>query len=543
LLAYEYVGKVDEADLFKQIDDAVRESELCRPKWESRKDYRENTINKAIENAKKNKAEAAPLFAAPVEPAAQAAAGKAMAASAGVQGTMPHGTLEITDIPPYNPAIEDGFSKAVVDAVCNGTTIPRQFMHRLIRTFVRTLASPFLKFENLRCNPTSYANNIGESGTGKRLVLERGIFDIFAPLIAGRSDPDGLQIVAAKALVKMIETPDSGAGIRDAFFDPPDDVPIFVVIDEALTLANKANEAKNPEITDAIIELKDSTTITRTKAKKGKGAASKTHQNARLGLYVCSQHGEITRQAFQGRKRQGIDERLELEFSPAVEPGDLPNIPAVTKADLCNQLLRLLDRKRWTEPLSMTPEAKQFLDAFWNGQPKEIKQKVRLRQNLIIEVCMRAFDRGESVANIEDARLYAEYFERDKIIRAVHFRGEIASKVGLYIQRLTDIVEAQRVKLNKGQHVALVALSKRDLQTQTYAHKDNEVDIFNRAWTAYAPANMWRVGVRGTNGHAYEKYIPMAHEHEVWPQLANTEVKEVKANDNAVAPLTPAATE
>jgi hypothetical protein len=188
----------------------------------------------------------------------------------------------------------------------------------------------------------------------------------------------------------------------------------------------------------------------------------------------------------------------------------------------------------------MSPEAKAFLDAFWASQPKEIKQKVRLRQNLIIEVCMRAFDRGESVANIEDAKLYAEYFERDKIIRAVHFRGEIASKVGLYIQRLTDIVEAQRDKLNKGQHVALVALSKRDFQTQTYAHKDNEVDVFNRAWTAYAPANMWKIGVRGHNGHAYEKYIPMAHEHEVWPQLAEGEAKEVKANDNAVAPLTPA---
>ena len=88
------------------------------------------------------------------------------------------GGLEEKDIPSYNPTIECGYFKEVVDAVCNGTTIPRQFMHNVIKTFVGALVSEHLKFDNLDCNSCQYSVNIGASGTSKRTVWNRGILGI-----------------------------------------------------------------------------------------------------------------------------------------------------------------------------------------------------------------------------------------------------------------------------------------------------------------------------------------------------------------------------
>jgi hypothetical protein len=427
---------------------------------------------------------------------------------------------EDEEIPPYNPAIEDGYFKEVVDAVCNGTTIPRQFMHNLIRAFVGALASDFLRFEGLTCNSSRYAVNLGESGTGKRLVLERGIKDIFGIYYIKNDE---------SRKIKVIESADSGAGLRDAFFDSPRNAPVFMVIDEAASLSNKANETKNPEIVDAIIELADATTITRVKAAKGKKAAVRSHDDARLSLYMCAQSGEMVRAAFAGRKKQGIDERLSLEHSPRIEGADLPAIPDKVKLELADKLVRLLEKMKAKGMLFMsaTEDAKDYLDAYWKQQPKEVREKIRLRRNLWLDVYMRAFSRGEAVATLEDAMRVAEHFERDKVIRRVHFRGEIASKVGLYLARIQKAVKTMRTQLNRGVVVPLVAMSKRDLQNYTHAFDDNELDLFDRAFKAYANGNLWEVSIKAANGHAYWKLIPIPHEDENWPQLAAGSFREV----------------
>jgi hypothetical protein len=473
---------------------------------------------------------AAVASAAPVVPAAVPVVKPVADAAAVAEGAVPatwqfppsfDTATENEDIPAYNPAIEDGYFKEVVDAVCNGTTIPRQFMHNLIRGFVGALASGFLRFEGLNCNSSRYSVNLGESGTGKRLVFERGIKEIFTILYKDEE----------RRKIKLIESADSGAGLRDAFFDVPRNAPILMVIDEAASLANKANEAKNPEIVDAVIELADSTTITRVKAAKGKkngGKAVRSHDDARLSMYMCAQAGEVVRAAFAGRKKQGIDERLSLEHSPKIEGGNLPTIPEDVKLMLCDKLVRLIgDPMRWEKPMTATDDARAFIDAYWKQQPKEVREKIRLRRNLWLDVYMRAFSRGESVATLEDAMRVAEHFERDKVIRRVHFRGEIASKVGLYAERLQKIFAAVRAQLNRGVAVPLVALSKRDLQTQTHAFDDNELDIFDRAFKSYAIGNLWEVRVTAANGHSYTKFIPIAHEHENWEQLLANSVREV----------------
>ncbi len=57
--------------------------------------------------------------------------------------------------------------------MCNGTTIPRQFMHSVIQAFVGPYTSDTLKFENLDCNSSRYTVNIGESGTGMNSLFQR----------------------------------------------------------------------------------------------------------------------------------------------------------------------------------------------------------------------------------------------------------------------------------------------------------------------------------------------------------------------------------
>jgi hypothetical protein len=498
-----------DCDTAKMSADFRASRSMWRPKMER---LEESTFAKAIATAGRIKAETLTPYPAQA-PTTSALAAAPVATD--VEG------LEEKDIPPYSPAIECGFFKEVIDAVCNGTTIPRQFMHNVIKTFVGALASGKLRFDGIDCNSCRYGVNIGESGTSKRTVWDRGISGIFSPLIVERGDGN---------LIKVYDGADSGAGLRDAFFDSPKDAPILLMIDEAESLGNKSAETKNPEIIDTIIELADSTTVSRVKAKKSqKSKAAKVHSDARLAMYLCAQTGEVVTQAFQGRKKQGINERLSIEYSPAIEPGDLPVIPAAAKLALVDQLVKLLaTNSNWKEPMTMTGEAKEYITGFWNNQPQEVRQKIRLRKNLWLDIFLRAFSRGEGVATVGDAQLCAEHFERDKAIRAVHFRGEISNKVGLYVKRLKEITDTMRAQMNKGLPVGAVALSKRDLQTKTNAFRDNEIDFFERALVVFGKAHLWQVSVKASNGQTYTKFIPMAYETETWNQLGEDTFQEFK---------------
>jgi hypothetical protein len=68
--------------------------------------------------------------------------------------------------------------------------------------------------------------------------------------------------------VKIIYSADSGAGLKDTFFEPPENQPVICYIDEVTSLGHKAGEKKNPEIVDCIIELADSHRISRVLARQ-----------------------------------------------------------------------------------------------------------------------------------------------------------------------------------------------------------------------------------------------------------------------------------
>lgn len=502
--------------------DLYEQSPMARSKWLNREaSFRDNTIAEAIKSVQANKVQStgaydaapapvvAPVALAPAEVAPATSETKAETTFTPVAiAILPTSdSMEEKDIPAYNPTIECGFFKEVIDAVCNGTTIPRQFMRNVIQAFVGSYLSDTLRFKNLDCNSSEYAVNIGTTGTSKRLVWNRGIAKMFPSLINAESDSS----------VKVFDSADSGAGLRDLFFEKPADAPVFLVVDEAASLGNKSAETKNPEIVDTIIELADSTSISRVKAKKSQRAKSaKVHNNARLSMYMCGQTGEVITLAFQGRKKQGIRERLTIEYSPAIEPGDLPDIPIATKLALTDSLVKLKGNPLWKTPISMTDEAKATFDQYWKAQPDDVRKMVRLHKNLLLDIYLRAVSRGENVATLEDVQLCAEHFERDKIIRKVQFKGEIGNKVGLYVERLKTIIETMRQELNGGKPVGWVALSKRDLLTQTHAYDENEVEFFDRAFQAIGKSHLWEVDVAAANRHNYVKYIPAALETETW---------------------------
>ena len=54
----------------------------------------------------------------------------------------------------------------------------------------------------------------------------------------------------------------------------------------------------------------------------------------------------------------------------------------------------------------------------------------------------------------------------------------------------------------------MVALSRRDFEKQSHAHRDNEGHIFARAWDAYSKVWLKAVPVSKANGQKYTKYLP-----------------------------------
>src|SRR5262249_17957410 len=159
---------------------------------------------------------------------------------------------------------------------------------------------------------------------------------------------------------------------------------------------------KNPEIVDTVIELADTKTVTRVKSKKSEKQAASKSIEARLGFYGCAQTGEVFREAFAGRKKQGVDERFNFEYSDPIEPGALPAIPDKAYGHLTDEFLKLADPNRWKNPMTMSPEAEARLMEYWGGLPKEDRQKVRFLKNLRRDIYLQAWSRGVPVAELED---------------------------------------------------------------------------------------------------------------------------------------------
>jgi putative DNA primase/helicase len=454
-----------------------------REKWLNREDYRQETIKKAIKSAQEtNKSNTQSALAA------QTASQPSSVLPSQIEET----------IPEFDPSVITGIYKEIVDLVCEGTTIPRQFPFLAAKVYIGARMAGKMTFENLDADSSYYGTVIAETGTGKGLAWRRTVEGVFQT-----------NIIDSKT--KIIYSADSGAGLKDTFFEPPAEYPVICYIDEVTSLGHKAGEKKNPEIVDTIIELADSHRISRVLAKQKGQRANRTTDNARLSLYMCGQNGEVFMSSFAGRTKLGIYDRLYPEFSPNVEAGDLPNIHIGRAAELLNKILKL----DFSGEMTMSPETKTRLDAFWKNQPAEIRKKPRFKKHLMLDMYMAAFGRGVRVAEVEDLDVAVKIFHRQIVIRRVHFTDEVPDKVGLYLGKFKSLTEGMRRRLNAGEPMASVAMSVRDFQTMTNAYRDNDLQTFNGAWRNWEQ-QVVSVDVIAKNGHKYKKFVPVPNEDEMW---------------------------
>jgi hypothetical protein len=422
-------------------------------------------------------------------------------------------------IPAFDDTVITGVFRDVVDLATEGTTMPRQFAFLAAKVFVGARLSVDMQFEGVDGDSSYYGTAIGLTGTGKGLAWRRTIEKILAP-----------RNIMDKGL-KLFTDVDSGAGLRDSFFESPKNHPVLLYIDEVTALGHKAGEKKNPEIIDSIVTLANSVTVTRMKSKKGaKDKDSiRTHDNAHLSVYMCGQDGEAYMSSFPGKTKIGLWDRFYPEFSEPVEAGKLPDIDAVK----AGQLLTRTYSMPFSGKMTMNDNVKMQLEMFWKAQPAEVRTKVRFKTYLMLDMYLAAWSLGRMVAQIDDLDVAIRMFQRQLVIRREHFKGEIPDRVGYYVGLLKKIVEAQRSSLNRGEAPSKVAMSLRDYQTDTHAFRDNEVQTFMQAWRVFNEQHMARVMTQAKNGQMYEKYLPMPFEDEYW--LPQEQLVKVRGREQWVA--------
>jgi putative DNA primase/helicase len=478
------------------IDQDFRESSLYRPKWDR---LSERTITKAIESAKRVNENAA--IEIPATAQAQAAAVEAP------QDVEPFGET----IPEFDDTVITGSFRKLVDAVCNGTTIPRQYALHATKVLACSILTKY-KIELEDCESArTYFIVFGDTGTGKGLSFRR----VQKIIDATRNVDEYLRIIHAV---------DSEAGLRDAFFEIPTDKnrPILYFVDEIKTLGHKADGKKNPEIVDSIIELANNPTISRTKSKKNqKSPASKTREDSWLLLYACAQDGEAYGMAFPRTKVQGLPDRFIPEYSPKVKAGRLPEPDMTAGMEAVAELLKTAHALPGR--ITMSAEVKKNIEEIWNSQPEEFQQSPRLRQQFMLEMYLAAFSRGSAVAEQQDLAVAVKALDRQKAIRGKFFAEEIPNQVGVYSNRLKAIRSNMQRRLRRGVGIGDVALSLPQLMTQTLAYKENDLPTFNQAWKAMTPFFLKCNVTSKKNGHVYEKFVPRPDEDDTWlpPELVN----------------------
>jgi Bifunctional DNA primase/polymerase, N-terminal len=400
--------------------------------------------------------------------------------------------LSVDTIPPFEPDWVTGIYKKFVDLITVGTTMTPQFAYLAAKVVVGARMAGKVKFEDLDVEPRYYGALIGETGSGKGEAWRRMMQILNAEgLVHGAS---------GGCHIKIINSADSGAGLKEYFFDPPEDQPVICYVDEVEGLGNKATATRNPAILDTIIELADSTSISRTLAKK-----RRTKNNARLSMFMCGQDGDTYMKAFAGRTKLGMYDRLYPEFGCAVAAGDLPPI-AVTDA---YNLLQQLNKLDYSSVMTIRPDAKVVFGSFWNSQPKEVRNKARWKRNAMLDAYIIAFGRGSKEVTADDMDIAIRLLQRQLVIRKVCFRSEVPDKVGFYLGKIKDITNQMVRQLSVGQAEADVALSRRDYERKTNAYRDNEEHFFERAWSTHSRVHLRECDVRKANGQTYKKYLPI----------------------------------
>ena len=353
------------------------------------------------------------------------------------------------EIPPFDPTVMTGVAKEITDLIIEGTTLLPQYAYGMAKTIIGDFMVGNVEMDGVDEDPTRYFAAIGETGTGKGAAWRR-LMKILRPDGATEGIP-----------IKIANGVDSGAGLKDFFFEFPEDWPVLVYIDEITSLGNKAGEKKQPEILDAIVELANGSSISRILAKQ----KTRTKDDAYLSLVICGPNGKVYGAAFGAREKQGIFDRMTPEWGEPVEAGDLPPIDPVRAVMLLEKLKALPYRGAEINPptapgvvtgasgpqrkpkhkkvrMVMDPEAKAAEEACWKSQTEAVRKKVRFRTGLRLDAYTNAMSNGRTVMNKDDVDKAARTFTRELAIRASQFNTPITDRVGYYSALIKEIPTA-----------------------------------------------------------------------------------------------------
>jgi len=399
----------------------------------------------------------------------------------------------VTEIPSFDSTVMTGIMHEYVELATIGTTLAPQFAFMATRVIVGALMTgKGIKFKDADTDAMLYGSVIGESGSGKGWAWRR----VLAAFEQGAKRVGTLDGFGCK----IMDGIDSGAGLKDFFFTHPESKPIIAYIDEVADLGEKADPKRNPGIVTAIIELAENRSVSRTLAGKKKHS-----DKAYLGMYIAGQNGEVYMQSLPNRTRLGLFDRFRPEYSVPVDAGDTPDIDLDKAADLFRRLHLMLSS---ISTMSMDEGANFTMSLFWSSQPGEIKTKVRYKKHVLVDAFMSAFSRGSDKVQEEDVDRAIKIFQRELIIRQVHFSKEVPNRMAVFTDKMIELTEKMRRQLNRGAHQTLVALGRSDFEKHCGAYKSGEYDLFDRAFQMFSRAKLDRVIVEKANGQKYEKYIP-----------------------------------
>jgi hypothetical protein len=413
-------------------------------------------------------------------------------------------------IPLFDPSVITGIYKDIVELTTRGTTLVPQFIYEYSKTLIGAKMAGKVKLNCLTAEPRRYTASIGETGSGKGAAwvrLEPVFFpqsrpvdsedaEESTPLFSRPSGGNGLSV---------INSFDSFAGLKEAFFELPAGITLVCYIDEIRDFGNKGKENKNPDVVDGLVQMADSTNVSRVTTKKQGGAGgTKTKTDARLVTIMCGQDGETYMHALSGQTKVGLPDRIMPEFGVAVEGGDLHEINSEDATEVYSRIV-LMD---YSGTMSMSSDASEMIRVFWSGLLPEVRKKVRWRKGLILDAQLIAFGRGSKVIELEDAQNAVKIFSRQVIIRKVCFKGDAPDRMGFYSSRCKEITARIGRQLSEGVPEASAAKSDCDYERITNARRNHEEHIFVRVWQNHKQKWLKAIQVLYPDGRKFTKYIP-----------------------------------
>jgi hypothetical protein len=411
-------------------------------------------------------------------------------------------------IPPYNENLIRGLYAEAVDLIAGGTTIPVQFPHSIAKTFFGLrLAVQGVALQDCDAETRRYDMYIAASGGSKgwSMARSRKLFTCF-----GKTET----VDQISQRIKIWDGVDSGAGLKEIFFDHPPSAGVLLYIDETADLGHKIRADRNPEIMSTMLTLAEGTTLGRGKSKKEE---RKQKGDARLAVAMCIQPDAI-KTVFAGvqAKTLGLYNRITPEHAYPVAAGKTPRMEDNAKAIeefYAKYILLDFAGKR----INQGGLAERKIEEYWQSLSKEERSQPRRLKNLrlnhfLIQAGQMAVLK-DGVPNVgetslQDALDAIEDDIRQNTIRQAYLTGEASDNVGLYLEKIKTIVEKQTAALRQGALPDKVALTERQFCTNTHAWRVNEVHVFERAWKSFAHLYLTEKETTNTRGPKTKRYLP-----------------------------------